>query len=125
MALSALRKQQARKYLGWSGRYHQIVTELENALNAVNSTGADPEYQADIEQTLDQLLAVDKQLIGSAGSAYADGAKKRQQLTKAEEVSFAGPQEMAALPGEAAPGVRTADDAAGPPLPEAAGPDPS
>lgn len=96
MALSDERKQQCRRYLGYSGRYHQVQTELEQAMNAVN----EPYLEADITLVLDQLLAVDKQLIGSATNSYADGVKKRQKFTRAEEVTYAGPQEAAALRSE-------------------------
>ena len=108
-ALSETQKQKCRLYLGYSGRWHQTFTELEQAMDSVNSQAASiasPTYDSanaligEISAVLDQLAATDKQLIGSSASSYADGAKKRQKFDKAEDVTFRGPVELAALRSE-------------------------
>lgn len=96
MALGDERRQQCRKYLGYSGRFHQVQTELEMALNSVDAQN-DSYLEADITGTLDALIAVDAQLFGTSANEFADGQKTRTKFTRVEDVSFAGPQERAEL----------------------------
>lgn len=99
MALTSTQKQSIRLYLGWTGRWHQVQTEMEQCLNAVDAA-ADADLEAQVVVILAQLAAVDKQLFGTGSSDYADGSKKRQKFTRVEDVWFATGAERASLQAE-------------------------
>lgn len=94
MPLTDHQRQQIRRYTGRTRINAQVDRTLENALDAVNAleTSAPAAYTelvADIATLLTGLEAIDAQLTQSI--------TKRQKFTKAEDVTFAGPQELQTL----------------------------
>ena len=81
MALSDTQKAKIRLYLGYSGRFFQVDTVLEQAMEAV--TGL-PELQTEIETLLARLAALDTKLsdaeaclkVLKAGNVELDGHRQ-------------------------------------------------
>jgi hypothetical protein len=85
MALSAAERASVRYYLGWPSRFYQTDSALEQAMAAVDN---DPDAVALVQAQLTRCADVDTKL---------EGADTRQKLTRAEDITFAGPVEIAML----------------------------
>jgi hypothetical protein len=87
MALSDSSKAQIRLYLGYSGKYFQIDSVLEQAMNSV---AADPDMQTILETLIARCQDVDAKLQAS---------DNRQKMQSADQgaIVYRGPVELAAL----------------------------
>lgn len=71
MALTVTQKMQARRYLGWSARFHQIDTALEQALSAIDT---DATNTAEVQALLVSCIDIDTKLLASHGRLKAETA---------------------------------------------------
>jgi hypothetical protein len=62
MALDATQKAQVRYYLGWSARFHQFDSRLEQAMDAL---AVEPEAEVLVEAALAALADIDTKLTDS------------------------------------------------------------
>jgi hypothetical protein len=85
MALSPAQRAQVRTYLGWSARFHQMDSALEQAMNALDQDADSLALvQTPTTGLLDRILDVDTKLLGAdttllvtaAGSVQLDPARQ-------------------------------------------------
>jgi hypothetical protein len=86
--LSSTERAKVRLYLGWQSRFYQTDSALEQAMSAVDN---DPDAVASIQALLTRCADVDAKL---------EDADSRQKLGVAEDITFKGPVEIAALRGQ-------------------------
>lgn len=61
---------QIRKYLGWSERFHQTDSRLEQAMNALDGSQSD-DARTDVLATLTKVADIDTRLTGALDSLGA------------------------------------------------------
>lgn len=86
MALTDTQKAAVRLYLGYPDGSRGGPGDLERAMDGLSAAG-----QTVVEGLLTSLAAIDTKLSSSWD---------RQKVTRAEEITFAGPEELRALRGE-------------------------
>jgi len=86
MALTDTQKAAARKYLGYPDRYRETYYRLEANLDDLSAEG-----EVVVTGLLTSLASVDDKL---------ESAWDRQKVTRAEEITLAGPGEIRALRAE-------------------------
>jgi len=101
MALSATQKAQVRLYLGWSARFFQFDSRLEQAMSAV---ATEPEHELQITDTLvnNGLLASVSDILTKLTDSH-----KRLKATKVGSIDLPGFGEIQALRMEGKRHVKT------------------
>lgn len=83
MAFSETERSQIRLYLGWSGRFHQTDSRLEQAMNSVSS-----ETEARVRAELARCIALDTKI---------DDCSKRFKAAVVGSITLPGSTELALL----------------------------
>lgn len=83
MAFSLAERQSVRKYLGWSGRYFQTDSRLEQAMNAIAS-----ETEAEVRTELTRIASLETEM---------DAARRRWKAAKVGSIELQGGVEFGLL----------------------------
>jgi hypothetical protein len=83
VAFSETERSQIRKYLGWSGRFFQTDSRLEQAMNAVSA-----ETEARVREELARCVALDVKI---------DDCSKRFKAAVVGSITLPGPMELQLL----------------------------
>lgn len=113
--INAVDRQRARRYLGWSGRYVQIYTDLEHAFQQVNAQQTPEQQQLalDVIDVLNRLDVLRNKIDGTPTTATTDGRAtqdgngfvqltndgltSKQKYAQVEDVKYAGRDGLQAL----------------------------
>lgn len=88
--LTPAQRMQVRKYLGWSERFHQTDSRLEQAMNGLDYTQSS-DAEADIILTLGKIADIDTRLTGALDSLGA---------LQVGSIKLPGPMEIGMLRSE-------------------------
>jgi hypothetical protein len=83
MAFTLPERQSVRKYLGWSGRYYQTDSRLEQAMNAIAT-----ETETEIRVELTRIASLETEM---------DAARRRWKAAKVGSIELQGATEFGLL----------------------------